>query len=90
VTEYDEHVRDRDRFLTAKLAEDLIGTAAMQSAETRAEDAGFTLDADTFDSIAFICDRCDWFCSMDEANDAPNGAGWLCDQCNEENDDGQE
>jgi hypothetical protein len=65
---------------TRKLAESLIGSAAMQSAETLAEEGDFELDCYTFDMIAFCCVRCDWWCSQEENNETPGGE-WACDDC---------
>lgn len=73
----------KDTEKTIALAEALIGTAAMRDPHVHAEDDEFKLDTEAFDARAFICARCDWYCSMDECNETPGGE-FVCDDCDEE------
>jgi len=79
---------------THALAEALVGTAMTEQQAL----AQCGLDAfydgvpdgheELFDGIVFYCEGCGWWCRTDEeANDAPDGHGFLCDDCNDEQQD---
>lgn len=70
----------KDKELTEKLAYEMIGTPGMTDPSTAAEELGFKLDTEIFDSIVFICTCCEWVCSQDECNEDASGQ-WVCDQC---------
>lgn len=65
-----------------QLAHELIGTCDSRDPQEELGDDSVLLAE--FDMLAFCCDCCGWWCDMDEANDAPNGQGFVCDDCKED------
>lgn len=76
-----------------RFADHVAGTASMSNIEDILEQLELPPYADNseflqeLDDKVFECDGCGWWCRTEEANDAPNGCGYLCDDCNEEEDD---
>lgn len=65
-----------------KLAEKLIGTADY-NCEIRDEiDALSKADRAELDELVFVCDSCDWWCSMDEAQTRRHG--FRCEDCSDD------
>ncbi len=66
-----------------KMAENLIGRcSAVTSADEESIQEEWTQEQrEYFDTLAFLCDDCGWWCDMSECNNEENLQG-LCDQCN--------
>lgn len=60
------------------LADRLIGTCDNVIVEEELETAD---DIVEFDSLAFLCSACGWWCSTDELNNETSED--LCDDCND-------
>jgi Zn finger protein HypA/HybF involved in hydrogenase expression len=68
-----------------ELAHELIGTCSnIDPEEELGSDMATLLE---FDSLAFRCESCEWWCSMDEAYESSSGHDFLCEQCKDENDE---
>lgn len=67
-----------------EIAADLIGCAqgSRRDLEAELDELGVGRDAKpsaAFDEIAFLCDGCNWYCSVDELHN--ESAEQLCDDC---------
>lgn len=69
-----------------EIARDLIGCCGGSRVELEREldELGVGregMPSGVFDEIAFICDGCGWYCSVDELND--ESGDQLCDECSD-------
>lgn len=67
-----------------EIARDLIGccSGARHEFEAELDELGVAREAKpsaAFDEIAFLCDVCGWYCSVDELNNEDGDE--LCDDC---------
>ena len=42
---------------------------------------------EAIDNQIFLCDECNWWCEISEANENPQGGGDICDDCSDLEDD---
>ena len=66
-----------------ELAYTLIGTC--RSFPLPEEELASQQEVEEFDSLAFCCQQCGWWCSTEELNNI--GPRDLCDECHLESDD---